>query len=125
MSKVRMSRKDSLVEFCRALPGATEDVKWAKDLIFSVGGRMFAGFQMPDGQPIAFKVDPDAFDPLVARPGFVPAPYMAHLSWVSVPNRRKVKVAELKALLADAHRLVGERLSRKKRLVLGLDRAGA
>ena len=32
MPKVRMSKKDSLVEFCRALPGAAEDVKWGKDL---------------------------------------------------------------------------------------------
>jgi predicted DNA-binding protein (MmcQ/YjbR family) len=30
------------MELCRSLPGVTEDVKWENDLIFSVGGKMFA-----------------------------------------------------------------------------------
>ena len=119
--KVRMSKKDSLVEFCRSLPGVTEDVKWGKDLMFSVGNKMFAGFAMPEGEPVAFKVDDDAFDTLVQREGIVPAPYAARFSWVSVPVRRKLKVAELKAFLEDAHRIVGSCLSAKKRRELGLD----
>jgi predicted DNA-binding protein (MmcQ/YjbR family) len=113
--------RDPLIAFCRKLPGATEDVKWQKDLMFSVGGKMFAGFQLPDGEPLAFKVDVDAFDSLVARAGFVPAPYMAKHSWVSVAERSKVADRELTALLADAHRLVGATLSKKKREALGLD----
>ena len=121
MKKVRMSKKDSLVEFCRTLPGATEDVKWGKDLMFSVGNKMFAGFSMPEGEPVAFKVDDDAFDPLVKRDGIVPAPYAARFSWVSVPQRKKLKVAELKAFLKDAHRIVAQGLSAKKRKELGLD----
>jgi len=119
--KVRMSRKDSLVEYCRALPGVTEDVKWGKDLMFSVGNKMFAGFSMPEGEPVAFKVDDDAFDQLVKRDGIVPAPYAARFSWVSVPSRRKVKASELKAFLKDAHRIVGASLSAKKRRELGLE----
>ena len=118
--KVRMSRKDSLVEFCRSLPGATEDVKWGKDLMFSVGNKMFAGFSMPEGEPVAFKVDDDAFDQLVKRDGIIPAPYAARFSWVSVPVRRKLKVSELKKFLKDAHRIVGAGLSAKKRRELGL-----
>ena len=114
-------RGDSLLAFCRALPGATEDVKWGKDLMFSVGNKMFAGFSMPEGEPVAFKVEDEAFDVLVQRDGFVPAPYAARFSWVSVPVRRKVKVAELKALLKDAHRIVGSCLSAKKRRELGVD----
>jgi predicted DNA-binding protein (MmcQ/YjbR family) len=112
--------RDPLIAFCRRLPGATEDVKWQKDLIFSVGGKMFAGFQLPDGEPLAFKVDVDAFDALVTRDGIVPAPYMAKHAWVSVPDRSKVPDRELKTLLADAHRLIGETLSKKMRAALGL-----
>jgi predicted DNA-binding protein (MmcQ/YjbR family) len=88
-----MSKKDSLIEFCRSLPGATK----------------------------AFKVDPDALDHLVKRDGIVPAPYAARHSWVSVPDRRRVTVAEFKRFLAEAHRLIGEKLSKRKRLALGLD----
>ena len=119
--KARASEpKDSLVAYCRSLPGATEDVKWGKDLIFSVGGKMFAGFQLPEGQPLAFKVEPLDFDGLVGQKGFIPAPYMAHHSWVSIPDRTKVTDATLKKLLANAHRLVAEKLSKKARERLGI-----
>ena len=107
--------KDPLLEFCRALPGATEDVKWGADLIFSVGGKMFAGFRLPDGEPLAFKAAPDVFESLVGHKGVVPAPYMAKHSWVSVTDRRKLETATLKSLLAEAHRLVAEKLSKKAR----------
>jgi hypothetical protein len=72
--QARKVSKDTLVVFCRSLPGATEDVKWGKDLIFSVGGKMFAGFLLAGGDPIGFKVDPLVFASLVAqgcRPGTV------------------------------------------------------
>ena len=114
-------RKDPLLELCRSLPGATEDVKWGHDLIFSVGGKMFAGFQLPDGEPIGFKVDPLVFDSLVGHDGIVPAPYMAKHSWVSVTDRARVPVATLEELLTESHRLVAAKLSGKARRALGLD----
>ena len=114
-------RRDPLVRFCRSLPGATEDVKWGKDLIFSVGGKMFAGFPLPGGDPFGFKVDPAVFDTLVGRDGIVPAPYMARQSWVSVTDRKRVPLDTLKGLLADSHRLVAAGLSRKARVALGLE----
>jgi len=112
--------KDSLIEYCRALPGATADVKWGKDLIFSVGGKMFAGFMMPEGQPLGFMVDPDAFDHLVGRRGIVPAPYMAKHSWISVTDRKKVPATELKRLLKESHRLTAKKLSLKAQKALVL-----
>ena len=75
--KSRNVGEDPLVKFCRSLRGATEDVKWGNDLIFSVGGKMFAGFPLPGGDPIGFKVDPVVFATLVGHKGVVPAPYMA------------------------------------------------
>ena len=111
---------DPLIEFCRRLPGATEDVKWGHDLIFSVGGKMFAGFQLPDGQPLGFKVDPLVFDTLVGHDGIVPAPYMAKHSWVSVTDRSLLPRSTLEDLLADSHRLVGQKLSARARRSLGL-----
>jgi predicted DNA-binding protein (MmcQ/YjbR family) len=112
--------KDPLVEFCRSLPGATEDVKWGADLIFSVGGKMFAGFQLPDGDPLGFKVDPAVFGALVGRKGVIPAPYMAKHSWVSVTDRKQMPLATLQDLLAESHRLVAGKLSGKARRELGL-----
>lgn len=116
----RLEPKDSLVEFCRSLPGATEDVKWGQDLVFSVGGKMFAVFQLPEGEPVGFKVAPPVFDDLVDRRGAVPAPYMAKHSWVSVIDRAQLPLATLRNLLAESHRLVAEKLSKKARQALGL-----
>jgi predicted DNA-binding protein (MmcQ/YjbR family) len=119
-AKTRRRGGDPLQEFCRALPGATEDIKWGKDLIFSVGGKMFAGFQMPEGEPLGFKVDPQVFHSLIGKRGIVPAPYMAKHSWVSVTDRSRVPVETLEELLAESHRLVAAALSKKMRAQLGI-----
>ena len=111
---------DPLIAFCRSLPGATEDIKWGKDLIFSVGGKMFAGFMMPDAEPVGFKVDPLVFDSLVGRDGIIPAPYAARFHWVSVTERRRLKLATLKGFLESSHALVAAGLPRKTRLRLGI-----
>ena len=117
--KSRKLSEDPLVVFCRSLPGATEDVKWGKDLIFAVGDRMFAGFLLPGGDPIGFKVEPAVFASLVGQRGVLPAPYMAKHSWVSVTDRNKVPLRELKDLLRDSHRLIVAKLSMKTRKALG------
>ncbi len=109
-----------MVTFCRSLAGATEDVKWGDDLIFSVGGKMFAGFPLPGGDPIGFKVDPLVFASLVGHNGVVPAPYMAKHSWVSVTDRTLLPLATLEDLLAGSHRLVAAKLPQRTRRALGL-----
>ena len=120
-SSKKPKHADPLVEFCRSLPGATEDVKWGNDLIFSVGGKMFAGFPVLGGDPFGFKVDPLVFASLASHPGVRPARYMARHSWVDVTDRSLVPIATLKDLLADSHRIVGAALPRKTRNALGLD----
>jgi predicted DNA-binding protein (MmcQ/YjbR family) len=116
----RDADSDPLVAFCRALPGATEDVKWGNDLVFSVGGKMFAGFALPDLEPIGFKVDPMVFSALVGQNGIVPAPYAARFHWVSVTERDRLSVAALEDFLAESHALVAAKLPRKARERLGL-----
>jgi predicted DNA-binding protein (MmcQ/YjbR family) len=118
--KSRKVGEDPLVVFCRSLPGATEDVKWGKNLIFSVGGRMFAGFPHPGGDPIGFKVDPLVFDSLVGHNGVIPAPYMAKHSWVNVTDRKKLPLNMVKDWLRDSHRLIVDTLSMKARKKLGM-----
>jgi predicted DNA-binding protein (MmcQ/YjbR family) len=111
---------DPLVAFCHSLAGATADVKWGHDLIFSVGDKMFAGFPFPGGDPVGFKVDPLVFASLVGTNGIVPAPYMARHHWVSVTDRDLVPLDTLRDLLAESHRLVAAKLPAKKRRELGL-----
>jgi predicted DNA-binding protein (MmcQ/YjbR family) len=105
----------------------TEDVKWGHDLIFSVGGKMFAGFQLPEGEPVAFKTDPLVFSSLTSHAGVVPAPYMARHHWVSVSKRSALPPSTLRDLLRDAHALVAAKLPAATRRRLGLigDRGSA
>jgi len=50
-----------LIAFCRDLPSATEDIKWGKDLVFSVGEKMFAVFDTEDDTKVCFKATPAMF----------------------------------------------------------------
>ena len=72
------------MELCRSLPGVTEDVKWGDDLVFSVGSKMFAVFNLAEGEPFSFKVDPEAFAVMTRQDGVVPAPYLAKHHGISV-----------------------------------------
>lgn len=119
-SRAESKPHDPLVEFCRGLPGATEDVKWGNDLIFSVGDKMFAGFPLDGGDPIGFKVDPLLFASLVGHNGVVAAPYMARHSWVHVTDRSLLPIETIQDLLAASHQAVAAGLSRKKRAALGI-----
>ena len=115
-----MPPRDLLYELCRQLPGVTEDVKWENDLVFSVGGKMFAAFQLPEGEPIGLKVDAAVFPVLIQQPGISPAPYLAKHSWIKIANREVMPTAALQDLLREAHALVAAKLPKKVRASLGL-----
>ena len=115
--------RDALYDFCRQLPGVTEDVKWENDLVFSVGGKMFAAFQLPEGEPIGLKVDAAVFPVMVQQPGISPAPYLAKHSWIKVADREVLPAETLKDLLREAHALVAAKLSKKARASLGISGA--
>ncbi|MDO9093772.1 MAG: MmcQ/YjbR family DNA-binding protein [Rubrivivax sp.] len=104
------------------LPGATEDIKWGADLVFSVGGKMFCVFLLADGvaTSCSFKVDDDRFLELTAVPGVVPAPYLARAKWVQVKAGHGLKANDLDTLVRRSHALVAARLTKKLQKELGL-----
>src|SRR5262249_41716333 len=110
--------RNAMVAFCRTLPQATEDVKWGDDLVFSVGGKMFAAFDLSDPRRCSFKTTPDGFEVLTALPGIRPAPYAARFHWVSLERLDAISARDLKFHLRRAHFLVA-----KNRLPLGLRRS--
>ena len=75
-------RLDAVRDFCRALPGATEDVKWGHDLAFCIGGKMFAVVCLEPPHQMSFKCTPEEFAELIERVGIIPAPYLARAMWV-------------------------------------------
>ncbi|MBL8516938.1 MAG: MmcQ/YjbR family DNA-binding protein [Betaproteobacteria bacterium] len=113
---------NAIQKFCASLPAVTHDVKWGIDLVYSVGGKMFAvACADNEGRPtVSFKVDADRFLEFTDREGFIPAPYLARVRWVQIVDLKKVGDAELKDLLSRSHELVAAGLTKKLRASLGL-----
>jgi predicted DNA-binding protein (MmcQ/YjbR family) len=108
---------DTVRKICRAMPGATEDLKWGADLAFSVGGKMFCVVNTEPPHQMSFKCTPDDFAELTEREGLIPAPYLARAMWVQqsdlageVLDRR-----ELQQLLRKSYDLVVAKLPKSKR----------
>lgn len=105
-------------EFCLALPGAREDVKWGSNQVFSIAGnKMFAVLGLL-ANGLAFKVDADLFLSHVDRPGIRPAPYLARAHWISMQTPFPLSDSELQALLQRSHQLVVAKLPKLKRVGL-------
>jgi predicted DNA-binding protein (MmcQ/YjbR family) len=98
-----------------ALPGATLSIQWGDDRIYKVGGKMFAGMGGGRAPALSFKCTDLSFEMLIQRDGVIPAPYLARAKWVQLTRLSAMDGAELKARLAEAHRLVVEKLPKKLR----------
>lgn len=104
---------DQLREICLGFPGATEQIQWEDDLLFKVGGKMFAVIPLePARLWLTFKADPEEFAELTERPGVVPAPYLARAKWVSIETAETLPRAEVSALLRKSYELVLAKLPR-------------
>ncbi len=69
---------DWLREICLSFPGATEQIQWGYDLVFKVGGKMFAVTPLePAPVLLSFKASPENFVELTERPSAKPSAYSA------------------------------------------------
>jgi len=106
---------------CNRWPGVTRDTKWGVDMVFSVGGKMFA--VMPsdgsEGGRLSCKVADDRFLELTDQPGIVPAPYLARAHWISITEPQRFATAELEAFILDAYTLIRAKLTKKLQAELG------
>ena len=105
---------------CRSFPGATEDIKWETNLVFSVGAKMFAvtGDDIP-AKGISFKVEDERFLELTDRPGIIPAPYMARLKWVYTEDATALSDGEAALLLRRSYELAFAKLTKKLQREIG------
>lgn len=109
---------------CLDWPGATADVKWQDDLVFAVGGKMFAVFCLRGAQAghLSFRVGPERFLEFTDRPGLRPAPYLARAHWVQRTEPNALSTNELKTLLHASYEHAVSKLTRAQRTTLGLTR---
>ena len=98
----------------------TEEVLWGNDLVFKIGGKMFAviGLDSASDHCMSFKCTPEKFAELIERNGIMPAPYVARYHWVALESFDALREKELKALLRNSYDLVFEKLPKKKKTQL-------
>jgi predicted DNA-binding protein (MmcQ/YjbR family) len=104
---------DSIRAFCLSLPHVTEDIQWGNDLLFRIGGKIFAGVSLEPPHNLAFKCTPEKFDELVEIDGIIPAPYMARNKWVSILDFNALSDEETKRLMRNSYEMILSGLPKK------------
>jgi len=116
--------EDAFNTYCASLPATTHVVQWGDANVWKVGGKVFAigGWAGREHPGITFKVTPLSFEILREQPGLRPAPYLASrgMSWIQNYDTPGLPAEDLKAYIAQSHRLVADGLSKKKQRELGL-----
>ena len=104
-----------------ALPGATFDIKWGADRVYSVGGKMFAhaGIEGDPEPKYMFKASDLAFEMLIEQGLAKPAPYLARAKWVQLIGPDALSDEDLAAYLQEAHRIVAGKLPAAAKAALG------
>jgi predicted DNA-binding protein (MmcQ/YjbR family) len=97
------------------MSGATEKIQWGADLVFKVGGKMYAAVVLEGrflGQ-LSFKSTPQGFAELTEREGIKPAAYAARFHWVTVLPPHALRDPEIRDLLRSAYEIVRAALPKK------------
>lgn len=111
-----MNSVDSIRKLCLSLPYATEQIQWGYDLVFKIGGKMFAITPLePAPVFLTFKATDESFAELTERPSIIPAPYLARAKWVALETADALSAQELATLLRTSYDLVLAKLPRKTR----------
>ena len=111
---------DFIRKQCMAQPHTTETVQWGNDLVFKVGGKMYAVTPLePAPVCLSFKCTLEDFADLTERPGIIPAPYMARAQWVGLESDDALTAAEIKRYLKRSYGLVFAKLTQKMQAELG------
>jgi predicted DNA-binding protein (MmcQ/YjbR family) len=101
-------------QHCLSHPHTTEQIQWGSDLLFKVGGKMFAGVPLePSRVWLTLKADPEEFPELLERQGIIPAPYLARAKWIAIETERSLPRTEVMRLVSKSYELVFANLSKK------------
>src|SRR5271168_4371417 len=106
---------EAIRQYCLALPATTEKIQWGADLVFKVGGKMYAAVVLDDRKLgwLSFKSTPEGFAELIEREGVAPAAYAARYHWVTAAAPHALRDDEIRALLRAAYEIVRAALPKK------------
>jgi predicted DNA-binding protein (MmcQ/YjbR family) len=116
---------EAIRQLCLLLPHTTEKIQWGADLVFKIGGKMYAAVVLDDRQlgKLSFKSRPEGFAELIEREGIEPAAYAARYHWVTVLPPHALRDDEIRTLLRKAYDIVRAALPKKVQLELASDPA--
>lgn len=112
-----LNNRAGFERFVASLPGTNVAEQW-EALVAKVGGKVFCLLANGDSS-LTFKVSETSFEGLTLSPGIAQAAYFAKGQWVTV-ERGALDEATLRAYIAEAHRLIAAKLTKKARAELGL-----
>jgi predicted DNA-binding protein (MmcQ/YjbR family) len=116
--------RETFNTFCQGLPATHHVVQWGNSDVWKVGDKVFAICgQNYDAVPgITFKTSEAVYEMLREMPGLRPAPYLASrgMKWIQRYDHPGLSDDALEYYIAESHRLVVAKLTRKKRAELGL-----
>src|SRR5688500_17583136 len=103
---------ESVRRYCLSLPHATEDIQWGDDLLFRVGGKIFAGIALnpSPANRLSFKCTPEKFAELIEKQNIVPAPYTARYHWVMLERLDALSRQALESLIKQSYDMVFAKL---------------
>lgn len=106
---------EAIQDFCRSLPGTTEDMKWGQNLVFSVGLKMYTLLSL-DNDPsprLCFKTTPEDMLVLTRDEQIIPAPYLARHHWVTCLHLDVFDDEHTKAWIRKSYDQVFAKLTKK------------
>jgi predicted DNA-binding protein (MmcQ/YjbR family) len=105
---------EEIRKYCLSLKGVTESIKWEHHLCFCIGEKMFM-ITSPDEFPVnaSFKTTDELFDKLIAREGFIAAPYLARNKWVKIDDVRRLSAKDWKKFIDTAYDQIFQKLTMK------------
>lgn len=108
---------EAIRQHCLSLPHTTEQIQWGADLVFKVGGKIYASVVLDDGQlgRLSFKSNPEGFAELIERDGIEPAAYVARYHWVTALPPHVLHDDELRSLIRASYDLVLAGLPKKRK----------
>ena len=116
---------ESVREHCLALPFVTEIVRWGENLLFKVGGKMFAILDL-EAERCSVKCSHEAYAELVEHDDIFPASHnMWRHQWVTMESLSALPDRECRALLTAAYEIVRAGLPRTVRAELDAGRPAA
>ena len=108
---------ETVREYCLSLPHATEDIQWGNDLLFRIGGKIFAGMSLDAATTtrLSCKCTPEVFAELIECENISPAPYVAPYHWVALQSYEALGTEELRELIKNSYEMVRAKLPKKTR----------